>query len=134
MLDHLIAQRHLTWPDVLPRASDLCVKSLEHERLSQYGGASEYAERVLGVFHGAIAAPDNPGSDEVAEALVQLVEMPSADRPFRTVVPEPIRQLLQGYNEAAEALRPVVAQIFAVPDLAGAPGASATALSEATAG
>jgi NAD(P)-dependent dehydrogenase (short-subunit alcohol dehydrogenase family) len=106
----------------------------DDERLSQYGAATEYAERVLGVFHGAIAAPDNPGSDEVAEALVQLVEMPSADRPFRTVVPEPIRQLLQGYNEAAEALRPVVAQIFAVPDLAGAPGASATALSEATAG
>jgi len=89
-------------------------------RLAEYGSAADYAHRVLGVFQGAIADPDNPGSDEVAEALVKLVEMPAAQRPFRTVVPEPIRQLLQGYNDAAEGLRPIVAQIFNVPDLGGA--------------
>jgi NAD(P)-dependent dehydrogenase (short-subunit alcohol dehydrogenase family) len=113
---------------------DRVVRPADDERLAQYGAATEYAERVLGVFHGAIAAPDNPGSDEVAEALVQLVDMPPADRPFRTVVPEPIRQLLQGYNDAAEALRPVVAQIFSVPDLTGAPRPAATALPGAAAG
>ena len=68
---------------------------------------------------GAINAPGAPGSEEVAEALVRLVEMDAADRPFRTVVSPPIEQLLGPYNGAAEALRPVVAQIFNVPELAG---------------
>ncbi len=71
----------------------------------------------------AISEPDNPGSDEVADALVALVEMGTGQRPFRTVVSATVEQLLQPYNAAAEALRPVVAQIFNVAELAGpAPG------------
>jgi hypothetical protein len=41
------------------------------------------------------------------------------ERPFRTVVSAAIQPLLEGYNAAAESLRPVVAQIFNVPELAG---------------
>jgi hypothetical protein len=44
--------------------------------------------------------------------------MTPSERPFRTVVSPPIQQLLHQYNEAAEALRPIVAQIFNVPELA----------------
>jgi NAD(P)-dependent dehydrogenase (short-subunit alcohol dehydrogenase family) len=88
-------------------------------RLAEYGTAGEYADRVLGTFQAAISAPDAPGSEEVAEAFVKLVEMPAGERPFRTVVSAPIQQLLQPYNEAAEALRPVIAQIFNVPELSG---------------
>jgi hypothetical protein len=55
----------------------------------------------------------------VGEALVRLVEMTPSERPFRTVVSPPIQQLLQQYNAAAEELRPIVAQIFNVPELAG---------------
>lgn len=44
---------------------------------------------------------------------------PFAQRPFRTVVSAPITQLLESYNAAAEQLRPSVAQIFNVPELAG---------------
>ena len=44
---------------------------------------------------------------------------PFAQRPFRTVVSAPITQLLESYNAAAEQLRPIVAQIFNVPELAG---------------
>jgi hypothetical protein len=62
-----------------------------------------------------------PGSEEVAESLVRLVETNPSERPFRTVVSPPIQQLLGHCNEAAEALRPIVAQIFAVPELAGVP-------------
>jgi NAD(P)-dependent dehydrogenase (short-subunit alcohol dehydrogenase family) len=91
------------------------------DRLAEYGANAACAERVLGVFQGAIAAADNPGSLDIADAFVQLVEMPDGQRPFRTVRPEPIRQLLQGYNDAAESLRPIVAQIFNVPELAGTP-------------
>ena len=88
--------------------------------LASYGDAADYADAVLGTFKAAIAAPDAPGSEEVAEAFVRLVEMAPSERPFRTVVSPPIQQLLGSYNAAAEELRPIVAQIFNVPALAGA--------------
>lgn len=88
-------------------------------RLADYGATAEYADRVLGVFQTAISAPEAPGSEEVAETFVRLVEMDPAQRPFRTVVSAPIQQLLEPYNTAAAELRPLVAQIFNVPELAG---------------
>lgn len=98
---------------------DRLVQPADVERLASYGKAAAYADAVLGTFNAAISAPDAPGTDEVAEALVRLVEMPPSERPFRTVVSAPIQQLLQPYNVAAEELRPIVAQIFNVPQLAG---------------
>ena len=88
-------------------------------RLEDYGADGAFADRVMGVFQAAIGAPDAPGSDEVAEAFVRLAEMPAADRPFRTVVSAPIAQLLETYNATADGLRPIVAGIFNVPELAG---------------
>ena len=98
---------------------DRLLQPSDAARVAEYGDTGRYAERVLGVFQSAIAAPDAPGSEEVAEAFVRLVEMEHGSRPFRTVVSAPIEQLLAAYNEAAEGLRPVVAQIFNVPELAG---------------
>lgn len=98
---------------------DRFVLPADIERLASYGKAAAYADAVLGTFTAAISAPDAPGPEEVAEALVRLVEMTPSERPFRTVVSPPIQQLLHQYNEAAEALRPIVAQIFNVPELAG---------------
>jgi len=98
---------------------DRLVDPADGKCLSSYGKAAAYADTVLGTFKAAIGAPDAPGSEEVAEALVRLVEMAPADRPFRTVVSAPIRQLLEPYNAAAEDLRPIVAQIFNVSELAG---------------
>jgi len=92
--------------------------------LADYGDAAEFADRVTSVFHAVISAPDNGGSGEVAEALVKLVEMDAAARPFRTVVGESIKPLFEPYNASSEGLRPIVAQIFAVPELAGAPSAA----------
>ena len=89
------------------------------QRLADYGESRQYAERVLGVFQAAVSAPEAPGSEEVTEAFVRLVEMEFGSRPFRTVVSAPIEQLLAHYNDAAEQLRPIVAQIFNVPELAG---------------
>ena len=100
---------------------DRVVSPADDARLADYGAAGEYADRVLGVFLAAIAAPDAPGSEEVSEAFVRLVEMPAAARPFRTVVSAPVEQLLGPYNATAEGLRPIVAGIFNVPELAGAP-------------
>ena len=91
------------------------------ECLASYGDAAEHVERVRGVFLDAIAAPENPGSAEVAETLVRLVEMDASERPFRTLVSDAMQQLLGSFNAHAESLRPAVAQIFNVPELAGVP-------------
>jgi NAD(P)-dependent dehydrogenase (short-subunit alcohol dehydrogenase family) len=92
----------------------------DQDRIADYGDA-DFAKRVLGVFQAASGAPDNPGSAEVAEALVRLIDMENRERPFRTVVSAAIVPLLEPYNMAAEGLRPIVAQIFNVPELSGTP-------------
>jgi len=94
------------------------------ERLASYGDAAEHVERVRGVFLDSIAAPENPGSAEVADTLVRLVEMDPSERPFRTLVSDAMQHLLGSFNAHAESLRPAVAQIFNVPELAGAPFAA----------
>jgi NAD(P)-dependent dehydrogenase (short-subunit alcohol dehydrogenase family) len=87
-------------------------------RVAAYGAAGNYADRVLGVFQAATAAPDAPGSEALTPILLRLAEMPVGSRPFRTVAPAPMEQLLGDYNAAADALRPTVAQIFNVAELA----------------
>ena len=96
-------------------------------RIADYGGTADFAERVNGVFQAIVGAPDAAGSGEVVDALVGLIDMAPGQRPFRTVVSPPIHQLLEGYNAAADALRPVVAQIFNVPELVGSKSAGADA-------
>ena len=108
---------------------DRLLQPADTRRVADYGDSRKYADRVLGVFQAAISAPDAPGSEEVAEAFVRLVEMEPGSRPFRTVVSAPIEQLLAAYNDAAEQLRPIVAQIFNVPELIGSPK-SATAAAD----
>jgi NAD(P)-dependent dehydrogenase (short-subunit alcohol dehydrogenase family) len=90
----------------------------DRARADQYSD-HDFAARVQGVFQMVSGAPDNPGTREVVEALVHLIEMDNTARPFRTVVGEAIRPLLEPYNAAAEGLRPIVAQIFNTPELAG---------------
>jgi NAD(P)-dependent dehydrogenase (short-subunit alcohol dehydrogenase family) len=97
---------------------DRLVDPADHARVADYGTSAEYADRVLGVFQTAISTPGAPGPEEVAEAFVQLAETPAAERPFRTIVSRPIEELLVDYNAAADALRPMVAQMFNVPELA----------------
>ena len=104
---------------------DRLVYPADEQRLADYGDAAEYATRVHGVFKAAIGAPDAPGSEEVASALLQLIDMHMGERPFRTPVGAAMQQLLGAYNQAADALRPVVAQVFNVPELAG-PALTAT--------
>ena len=105
---------------------DRIERPADEGRLASYGPAGEFADRVRGTFLGAINAPGAPGSEEVADTLVRLVEMDAADRPFRTIVSPPMQQLLGEYNAAAEALRPIVAQIFSVPELVSQPTAVAS--------
>jgi NAD(P)-dependent dehydrogenase (short-subunit alcohol dehydrogenase family) len=106
---------------------DKMMQPADTQRLADYGENGQYADRVLGVFQNAISRPGAPGSEEVGEAFVRLVEMEPGSRPFRTIVSAPIQQLLEPYNAAAEELRPIVAQIFNVPELAGLPRNAAAA-------
>jgi NAD(P)-dependent dehydrogenase (short-subunit alcohol dehydrogenase family) len=91
-------------------------------RIADYGSIAEFAQRVDGVFQAIVGAADAPGTDEVVDALVALIDTPREQRPFRTVVSAPIQQLLDGYNASADRLRPIVAEIFNVPELAGTSG------------
>jgi NAD(P)-dependent dehydrogenase (short-subunit alcohol dehydrogenase family) len=100
---------------------DRVVPADDAARVNDYGAKADFADRVLGVFKAAISAPDAPGSEEVGEALVRLVETPFGQRPFRTTVGAAIGELLDGYNAMASALRPVVANIFTVAELANQP-------------
>lgn len=106
---------------------DHIIDPADSARVSSYGDAAGFAQRVRDTFTSAISADGAPGSEEVAEALVQLVEMDPVERPFRTVVGAPVQPLLASYNAAAEALRPVVAQIFNVAELAAPLAAAAGA-------
>lgn len=108
---------------------DRLVGAADGECETSYGTAAAFVDDVRGTFRAVTSAPDAPGSDEVAEALVRLVEMPPSARPFRTVVSPSMEQLLASYNAAAEALRPIVARIFNVPALAGVPPVDSAAAS-----
>ena len=98
---------------------DRWIRPADAARIAEYGSTADFAQRVDGVFQAIVGAPDAPGSGEVVDTLVSLIDMAPAQRPFRTVVSAPIEQLLGPYNATAEALRPVVAQIFNVAELAG---------------
>ena len=97
---------------------DKLVAPADVQRVADYGPQGGFADHILGTFVAALNAPGAPGSEEVAEAFVRLVEMDAGTRPFRTVVSAPVEQLLAPYNAAAEAVREVVAQMFRVPELA----------------
>ena len=100
---------------------DRWITPADAARLAEYGSGADFAQRVDGVFQAIVGAPDAAASGEVVEALVALIDMAPEQRPFRTVVSAPMQQLLHAYNAAADALRPVVAQIFNVPELAASP-------------
>jgi NAD(P)-dependent dehydrogenase (short-subunit alcohol dehydrogenase family) len=104
---------------------DSAMPPADRERLDQYGARGKYADRVFAVFRSAIGDPANPGAAEVAQAFANLIEMPAADRPLRTIVSSRIQPLLESYNQTANSLRQVVAQIFSLEELLLPPGPKA---------
>jgi NAD(P)-dependent dehydrogenase (short-subunit alcohol dehydrogenase family) len=102
---------------------DKALMPTDLRRLESYGPNGAYVEQVRSVFAAAMADPANPGAREVVEAIAQLIDMPSGTRPFRSVVGAAIQPLLGPYNDAAVAMRPIVAGIFGVSSLVEAPRA-----------
>jgi NAD(P)-dependent dehydrogenase (short-subunit alcohol dehydrogenase family) len=85
-------------------------------RVADYGSADS-AARVKNVFDAANQSPETPGTGEVVETFVRLIETPNGQRPFRTVPTAALQPLLDPYNAAAADVRQVVAQIFNVTEL-----------------
>jgi NAD(P)-dependent dehydrogenase (short-subunit alcohol dehydrogenase family) len=89
----------------------------DQARVADYGSLAEYAARIQGVFDAANSAPETPGSAEVVEAFVRLIETPAGERPFRTVPTPAMQPLLNPYNAEAAEMRQAVADMFNVPEL-----------------
>jgi NAD(P)-dependent dehydrogenase (short-subunit alcohol dehydrogenase family) len=93
------------------------IEPADAERVADYGAAAEYVARVKAVFEAASQAAETPGPDQVVDAIVKLIETPAGQRPFRTVPTAALQPLLEPYNAAAAQIRPIVAEIFNVPEL-----------------
>jgi NAD(P)-dependent dehydrogenase (short-subunit alcohol dehydrogenase family) len=89
----------------------------DQDRAAEYQPDGDFTSRVKSVFDAAEASPDTPGSAEVAEAFLRLIEMPAGTRPFRTVPTPAMAPLLEAYNTAAAEIRQITAQVFNVPEL-----------------
>lgn len=98
---------------------DRLMPPADKTRVADYGNDAGFVDRVHDMFKGALALPETPGPEVVADTLARLIEMDASSRPFRTVVSEPIQYMLNAYNAAAEELRPIIAQTFGVMDLVG---------------
>jgi NAD(P)-dependent dehydrogenase (short-subunit alcohol dehydrogenase family) len=89
----------------------------DESRAAEYQPDGDLTSRVKGVFDAANASPETPGSAEVAEAFLRLIEMPAGTRPFRTVPTQAMAPLLEPYNTAAAEIGQIVAQAFKFPEL-----------------
>jgi NAD(P)-dependent dehydrogenase (short-subunit alcohol dehydrogenase family) len=88
----------------------------DQNRVAAYGSTAEAIEKVKGIFEGASSAPDTPGPEPVAEAMVRLIETPAGERPFRTVPTAAMQSIGQPYNELTKTVRDAVAQQFNLPE------------------
>jgi NAD(P)-dependent dehydrogenase (short-subunit alcohol dehydrogenase family) len=86
-------------------------------RAAEYQPEGDFTARVRSVFDAASASSETPGSAEVAEAFLRLIEMPAGTRPFRTVPTPAMAPLLEAYNTAAAQIRQSIAQVFNIPEL-----------------
>lgn len=93
------------------------IDPLDQDLVRDYGTSAEYAVRVRGVFDAANRAPETPGTANVVEAFVRLIETPAGERPFRTVPTPGLDALLDPYNALAAEMRGVIANMFTVPEL-----------------
>jgi NAD(P)-dependent dehydrogenase (short-subunit alcohol dehydrogenase family) len=89
----------------------------DETRAAEYHPDADFTSRVKAVFDAASASPETPGSAEVAEAFLRLIEMPAGTRPFRTVPTAAMAPLLEPYNNAAAEIRQIVAQVFNISEL-----------------
>lgn len=70
------------------------------ERAESYGNMAKAPEQMFAGFEQALAANPAQKPQDVADAVVALLQMPAGQRPFRTVVDAMgMGQAVQGYNQ-----------------------------------
>lgn len=89
----------------------------DEKRAVEYRPDGDFTSRVKSVFDAASASSETPGSAEVAEAFLRLIEMQAGTRPFRTVPTPAMAPLLEPYNAAAAQIRQAAAQAFNISEL-----------------
>jgi NAD(P)-dependent dehydrogenase (short-subunit alcohol dehydrogenase family) len=90
----------------------------DEDRTADYGPDADFTSQVKQVFDIAGVSPETPDAGVVADALLQLIEMPAGTRPLRTIPTPAMKPLFEDYNAAAEQIRQTVTQVFNVPQLA----------------
>ena len=68
---------------------------------AKWGRPPGQSDAISTFLSNANQAPETPGTDEVVETFVRLIEMPNGQRPFRTVPTPALQPLLDPYNAAA---------------------------------
>jgi NAD(P)-dependent dehydrogenase (short-subunit alcohol dehydrogenase family) len=81
-------------------------------RAEAYGEANQIAERMSATLR---AAAGNP--QEVADAVVQLIEIPAGSRPLRTRVAPGKSELVEAYNKLSDQLHASFMDWFGVKEL-----------------
>lgn len=102
-------------------------------RAAEYGPAAAFPKRLFDAFEQNMAAM-NQDPQEIADAMLRLIETPPGRRPLRTLVGRDV-QVLQPYNQAADEIRrSVIADLFHMPQLLQLKGAAPAAGSSSSAG
>ncbi len=58
----------------------------DESRVESYGELAEVPQKLWGGFAESLKSQDAPDPNEVAKAVIEVIEMPATDRPTRTVV------------------------------------------------
>jgi NAD(P)-dependent dehydrogenase (short-subunit alcohol dehydrogenase family) len=86
-------------------------------RVAEYGATAALPKKLFEAFAANMSGPMAQDPQEVADAIVRLIEMPAGQRPLRTLVGQDT-QPLQGLNQMSEEIRrTVMSDLFRMPGL-----------------
>jgi len=97
---------------------DALMKPGDTERTASFGDFAHVPQTTFENFEKALAA--NPAQDphDVADAVVNLIHTPAAERPFRTIVDRMgMGDHIQGYNDQLEQITAGIYQAFGMGDM-----------------
>jgi NAD(P)-dependent dehydrogenase (short-subunit alcohol dehydrogenase family) len=95
----------------------------DEPRIAGYGETSKLPKKLLDAFVANMDGPRAQDPQEVADAILRLMETPAGQRPLRTLVGQDV-QMLQGLNDMSEGIRRgVMGELFRMPELLELKGA-----------
>lgn len=89
----------------------------DRERVESYGEFAKVPEQSFKAFQSALAQNKEQKSQDVADAVLKVLETPAGKRPFRTVVDKMgMGTIIEPYNQAAEKVTRGIFQAFGMDD------------------